>query len=189
MRNLQLTISGHDAGGFVFQNVLNISTTDDMSPNKDVLTAILDEIDTVILPPYQAAMSTGSIILDTAARFNGLISSYTMHRPQDAGGARATMEYPGGVCSMLTWFPESGVHVGRMYVVGPINTDFQGDEISPTYLTLLEDLGDAFMTWDGTNATWGWQLLIVNQTALTAEKAVSYAVRHRPTLLNKRIRA
>jgi len=189
MRDLQLTISGRDSGGFVFQNVLNLSTTDDVSPIKDVLTAILNEFDATILPEYTSCMSTGSHILNTGARMSGLTPSYTMNRPQTTIGSRGSPELPGGVASMITWYPENGTHTGRIFVVGPINTDYIDDQISSTLLTLLQDLGDAFMTWDGSDPTWGWQLLIVNQTALTAEKVVSYAVRNRPTLLNKRIRA
>lgn len=187
-RDIEVTISGRDKGGYVFENVVNL-TTDDMAASvAAVLDAINQEVVTVIIPAYKAAMTAGCFLLDVASRMSGITPSYTLHTPINEEGARVGEANPGAIAGVINWLPATGVRIGRMFVPGNVVGDFVGDVIEAAYLALLQDLANAFTTWDGTPAIWAWQLKILNKTANTTVDVAGSTVRTRCTALNKRMR-
>ena len=188
-RDIQTTISGKDSGGFIFENVLNLTTDDMVSTVQEVLDAINLEVTTVILPAYAAAMTLANVLLDVSSRMSGITPSYSLHNPVSIVGARDLDSAVGALSGVLNFLPVSGVFIGRMFVAGCAVRDFVNDIIDPDYLGLLEDLAGALGTWDGTNATWHWQLKVLNKVANSTVSVTGVTARNRPTTLNKRMRA
>lgn len=188
-RVVEITISGIDGGGFAWQNVFHMQTTDDAATVPVLLAACNTEVNTNIVPVLAAAMSSVYKILDVASKVIDPTPSYTIHKPISTGGGRASTAAIGAVCGSISFFPAAGNHVGRIFVVGCLQGDWALDVIGGTYSGLLDNVGTAFVGEAGGAPTYAWQFGIWNKSTPAFLPVVSSQTKQRPTTLNKRIRA
>jgi len=189
MRTLQCTIAGKDSGGYAWMNVFHVTTTDDALAEHLILDALNAAVIAAIIPVYQAAMAASCIMLDVSSRLAPPTAGFTLHNPISEGGTRDIPAYPGPVNGKIAWYPESGSHVGHTYVTGCCEGDFTNDVIDPAYLSLLEDLIGGFMSFDGTPATYGWQLVVYSVSTEVATPVSAGTALSTATYLSKRARA
>lgn len=187
-RVVQMTISGIDGGGFVFQNVFHLQTPDTAADVPTLLAAACDEVNTNIMPPINAAMHTSAKILDIAAKVINPTTSYTIHKPVSLGGSRSGVASVGAVAGQLSFYPAAGTHVGRMFVMGGLIVDWVLDQIQSAYAGLLDNIAAALIAENGTAATYAWQFGIWNKSTPAFLPVVSSTHKLLPTTLNKRLR-
>lgn len=186
-----VTISGKDAGGFVFENVFHVQNVyaGANTPFKqagDLASYVIDNI----VPSYLGAMNDNAEILAVSGRCIDTSGSFTNTKPAASFGTRPGVAYPGAVQGRLVFIPSvPPLRVSSFYVAGSCEGDFVNDIILSTYQTMLEALGDAFMLIDGSDATYAWQLIQFHLATTTSTDIDEYYVSPNPTTLNKRMRA
>jgi hypothetical protein len=188
-RTCEVTISGRDAGGFVWQNVFHVNTDDTTSDLPTLLGALTEYIAGIIPTPLSEAMNSAALILDVAAREIQPSTSYTYHLPQNILGTRGDPASVGAVCGRINFLPATGTKQGRMFVPCGCDGDFVMDVITDDYLDLLNAVGDAYNGINGSEAPYGWQLVVYAKEAETTVDVTAHSIAAYPTTLNKRIRA
>jgi hypothetical protein len=187
-RIIESTISGRDAGGFVWENVFHVLTSDDVTDTFPLLTALNSEIETSIMPAFTAAMAAGTFLLDIASKIIDPATTYTLHQSENEEGARVGDAALGAIAGVLKWLPVTGIHTGRMFICCGLIGDFVNDVMDAAYHGLLTTLANAFTALDGSDPSFGWQLTIHSKKAGTDTPVAGNSVLFRPTTLNKRLR-
>jgi hypothetical protein len=187
-QTIQATISGIDSGGYLWENVFHVTTNTVLTSEHDILDAMNTKINSVITGPYALAMSSQCKILDIASKIIGGAASYTLHKAVNIPGTRDISAYPGPVNGKIAWLPKTGSHVGHQYLAGACNGDFDTDIILPGYKTLVEAVIAAFMTLDGSDISYGWQLVIYNRKTLAAISVAAGVALLTACYLSKRAR-
>jgi hypothetical protein len=188
-KTLQVTISGKDGGGYVWQNVFHVTSTDEIHSEHDILSALVDAVDDVVRPAMVFAMNESVTILDIAARLIGGAAGYTFHKPVSFDGSRGGDATAGAIAGKLAFYPETGAHIGHMFVAGVQADDYVNDSITDGYATLLRAIADALESFDGTDATYAWQFVIYNRKTLATIAVASAAALLTVGVLSKRVRA
>lgn len=188
-RTIECTISGIDGGGYAWQNVFFLTTDDTSTDIPTTLQAANEEVNTNLIPKYQLAANPGTRFLDVASRVIDPAPSYTVHKPIDVTGSRGGTAQMGAVSGVIRFLAAASTKIGRIFVVGSQVADFVNDQIQAPYQSLLEDMGDVFFSWDGTVGPWQWKFQIYNKISHTGVNIAGYDIAHRPTTLNKRMRA
>jgi len=188
MRVIQLTISGKDAGGYIWQNVQHFQTSDDAATQTVLLNAFLDAAELALIDPYTACMNESCVILNLGARVINPTTSYTINRGHNDAGLQAGDPSVGALAGKIGFYPSAGADTSRIFVAGPTTDDFTNDAATDPYLTLLQALGDAFLTFDGTAMPYQfvfgiWSRDTSDFTAITGATAQSS-----PGVLSKRVR-
>jgi hypothetical protein len=189
MRTLQATLSGKDSGGYAFQNVMHFTTTNDTDDEHTILNALNQELVDNLLPSFTAAMSDSTYLLNIGSRLVGNgVSGYTLNHPLNIPGDRDLQQYPAPVSGKLAFYPKTGGNVGHIYLAGACDGDYIGDAIQSTYQGLLEDIITALETYDGTDATFGWQLVVYNRKLFAGIAVASVVALLTACYLSKRAR-
>lgn len=188
-RVLQTTISGVDANGYAWQNVLHFETVDESTPVNEQLVALNASITDNIIPAYKAASNEENQFFDVGSREITPTTSYTIHQPLAEVGDRAEVSNTGAVAGRIAFYPITGAYVGHIFITGVCSPDFVNDNISEDYLALLEDIRTALMLYTGETALGDFRLGIFNKKLSTIVYVVASAVLGRIGVLSKRVRA
>lgn len=188
-RVFEVVISGHDSGGFAFENVFFVASPDDALPQLQDLKDLQAKVFSDIIPPYQDSASDGVVFLDISAKMIFPTTSYTLHFGINEAGSRDIQQLPGNNSAYLRFVPETGNRTGGIYVVGACQGDLNEDQVQPTYAGLLSDLGTAFKGLDGTDGTHHWQLVLFHKKLGTFTNVTDFVIPTVATSLTKRIRA
>lgn len=187
----QCTVSGIDAGGFAWQNVFHVSSNYAGVDSDFVVAGALNQfIATTLGTPWAAAINDQSTILAVSSRCIDPVPNFTNVLPFTNVGVRILTPALGAVCGRLVFLPTAApLHVSSMFINNGCEGDYVKDQLQAGYQGLLEDLGDAFLLFDGTTATYEWQLIQWHVKTSDAADLDEYYVSPNPTTLNKRIRA
>lgn len=188
-RIVECCISGIEGGGFAWQNVFHMQTSDDAATVPVLLAAANDEINANIVPAFQAAMSSQVKLLNISSKVISPTPSYTLNKPISVAGTRGATQNVGGVAGVIGFYPAGGTHSGRIFMVGSLQGDYGSDQIGGTYSGLLDTVGSAFVGENGAAPTYEWQFGIWNKSTPAFLPVVKAQVKLRPTTLNKRMRA
>lgn len=188
MRILQTTLSGKDAGGYIFQNVGHFSTDDDDTEEFTVLSAMNAAYQLAVIDPYTAAANESVLLLNIASRFVSPSGSYSVNLPINEAGIQAGDPSVGALCGKVGFYPATGSRVGRIFVAGPIDANFTNDQATTAYLTLLSAVGSAFVSFDGTGGPYNFQFGLWGKVLSGFSPLVEQAAIATPGVLSKRIR-
>ena len=188
MRILQLSISGKDGGGYIWQNVQHFSTGDDDTAQNEVMNALLDAVEATILDPYSAVMNESSSILNIGARFISPTTSYTINRGENIVGINAGTPAIGALAGKIAFYAAVGANSGRIFVAGPTDESFTLDQATEAYLTLLQSLGDSFLTFNGITGPFSFGFGVWSIDTADFTLTVAATAQSSPGVLSKRIR-
>lgn len=193
MKNIQVTISGVDFNGFVFQNVFYLESDPGIHNPAEHLKATCDWVDTTLLPDMLNAMVSQCTILDISSKYVKPDSSYSIHKSVNLPGERDLNQSTGATAGVIQWVPLVGPETGRQYISGVAEGDFVNDFISSAYLTLLEPLRDAFINLTGTDAPYTWVFVVYSKgdsvVPATTDPVIVGVVVNKCGVLSKRVRA
>lgn len=190
MNITQITTSGIDSGGFTWENVIHVQCSDPTGSLADFLDQVNDLYVTGVASVYADAMTDKAKILDISSKIVAPTTSYTLHRPVTIPGTRALDPAVGQIATCISWLPQSGNKLGRMFAVGAAIGDFVLDIIDPAYAGLVEALGTAIMTtFDGSDPITAAQLVIFDKQTGVGTIVDGRQVKQYSTTLNKRCRA
>jgi hypothetical protein len=189
MKAIQVTISGHDFNGFVWENVFHLAVDIDPPSAAAILTATNSWVETTLIPPLLAAMSNQCTILDIASKYVAPGSSYTLHKAQNSNGTRDLAQDSGAVAGRLAWYPSDGKVVGHQFISGVCEPDYSNDYISDAYKVLLEAVRDAFLLLSGTDGIFVWQFVLYSRKTAGVVPIDAGEAMLRIGILSKRVRA
>jgi len=188
-KTLQVTYSGKDSGGYVWQNVFHVEIEEGADNEAVYLSAVADVIDTAITDALAAAMADTCAIYDLATKVIFDVPSYSFHKVLNRVGDRDVNQDTGAIAGKIVWFPVAGNAVGHQFITGVCEGDYESDVIQGPYEILLAAVKDAFLTLNGTAAPYVPQLTIYNKVTNAHQDVASGAVLLSPCILSKRIRA
>jgi hypothetical protein len=190
MKDIRITISGHDTNGYVSQNVFYLRATEGSHSTPVVLRAAMEFVNTKIMSELLDCMCFTHYIDDIAAKYVRPDSSYTLHKAINRPGTRELNEVSGAIGGVIQWIPTTGPETGRTYVPGVCEGDYANDFIDGSYLALLETLRDAFLTLTGTGSTIPFVFVVYNRGITpTEDPIVDGVIANRAGVLSKRTRA
>ena len=187
-RTAQCTISGKDAGGYIWENVFYMRTADSAASDFSTLHDLTDTIDTDIIPALKPAMNESCSILNIAAKFIDPAGSYTVNKPINEPGTQAGTPSVGALCGKITWFPDTAFVTGRQFIAGPTDEDFDVDVPTSAYQTLLAAIVTAFLLFDGTAGTYLWQFGLWTRKTKAFQNFIAGVPMGSPGVLSKRVR-
>lgn len=187
----QVNVSGIDSGGFSWENVFHVSST---YAGGDTTFETADHLNQFVAAtlgtPWAAVMNDQASILAISSRCIAPVPNFTRLLPFTNAGTRILTPAIGAVCGRLVFLPtDAPLHVSSLFVNNGCEGDFVIDQIQAGYQGLLQDLGDAFLLFDGSTATYEWQLIQWHRKDSSAADLDQYYVSPNPTTLNKRMRA
>lgn len=185
----QVTISGKDGGGYLWQNVIHVRGSDTPPIPVSVYQALADFIDVGLVAAMTQAKADSNIILNIGVKEVLPGSSFTYNHPVNEPGTRSGVENVGAIAGKITEYPESGTVTGRMFVNGCLDSDFVNDTISTMYEPLLAEVADALNLIDGTDPGHAWELVIFNKVTSAAVVVDESATVSTPGVLSKRVRS
>jgi hypothetical protein len=186
---IQTTISGRDASGFVFSNVMHFQCDVGAGTFYQLLQFVNNEVNTNVIPKYSLAANDQVMFLNIASKGVGADASYTFNTNIVFPGARAIDPQLGAVSPLIRFLPDAGTILGGLYAVGAGILDFIADEIQAAYQTLLQDLANQLTGYNGSVAPHHLQLVTYNPHGPVVTPMKHNIVPTRPTTLNKRMRA
>lgn len=193
MANVQVTISGIDKNGFVWQNVFYMLVAEGSHATNVVLHHACEWANDQLMDTLQAAMSFQNSIFDIAAKYVKPDSSYTIHKSLNLVGARESNADSGAIGGVIQWIPQDGPETGRQYITGVCVNDYQNDFIVDVYRGFLEDIIVAFMSLTGNDGLFDWIFVVYskgdNVTPATTDPVVEGTVIGKAGVLSKRTRA
>lgn len=184
----QVTISGKDGGGFLWQNVIHIRGTVATTPTLADMKELADYVQGNLITPLRAAKAESNTMLNIGIKEVLPGSSFTFNRPMNEPGDRVGTENVGAVAGKITMYPETGAITGRIFINGCLDDDFDKDVIQPAYETLLDDVADALNLIDGSPITFLWELGIFNKDTSGFVPVDGCATQQQPGILSKRVR-
>lgn len=188
MKIIEVTISGKDSGGYIFQNVSHYQTDDTETTDATLLEAMNSAIVDNVITPYTNCMNSSSTILNVASRMKSPTPGFTINLPMNEPGTVEGDPAVGALCGKIGFYPDAGYRVGRMFVAGPVDQAFTDDQATSTYQGELQSLGDAFVGIMASIGTYHFQFGLWGKplsgfVAFTRSKAMGS-----PGVLSKRIR-
>jgi hypothetical protein len=187
-RIVQVTLSGKDAGGFVFQNVMHCTVDPGADDEPTVLADVCDTYEIALETPYKNAIPDSFKLFDLAARFIDGAGGFTFHKPLNIIGMRVENASAGALAARATFYPASGPHSGHMYIAGVVDGDVEDDLLTDAYIALVQDVVDGVVGIVGAGAHAIQSCLYIKNGATTLAIVFGYvdvAVRS----LSKRLRA
>lgn len=184
----QVTISGKDSGGYVWQNVIHVRGSDTPPIEVSVMSELASYILAGLCTAMAAAKADTNIVLNVGVKVVLPAASFTYNAPANMEGMRTGTENVGAIAGKITMYPTEGTATGRMFLNGCLDDDFDRDSISGAYLTLLNDVADALNLIDGSDVTHAWELGIFNKETsafVSVDECRSVAT---PGVLSKRVR-
>lgn len=187
----QVTISGTDPGGFVWENVFHVSGQ--LSTGKTVFGTAGDLAAFVaanVVPTQVDAMHVLSKVLAVSVRGVGADASFTNTKPVPTAGTRMGDASIGGVCGRIGFIPsDPPLVISSWFQCCGLLTDYLNDVITGPYEGLLHDLAVALEGMNGSEPINIWQFCQYHKKSDTSTPIVDDFVSPNPTLMNKRIRA
>lgn len=186
---VQVTVSGHDFNGFVWENVFYLQTEITPPSTADYLDNTLEWVHGTLITEMSLAMSSQNVITDIAAKLVNPGSSYTLHKTENINGARDVDQDSGAIAGVIKWYPAEGAQTGRNYITGVGEGDYLNDFIAGPYSALLDDLKDAFLNLSGTDFGTVWLFVIYNKKTAATQAVIRGEVVNKCGVLSKRVRA
>lgn len=184
----QVTISGKDSGGYVWQNVFHVRGTLAAAVTTADFQALVTFVTDELIPPMAAAKADSNVMLNIGVKQVLPVATYTYNSPINQAGDRSGTENLGAVAGKITMYPVSGAITGRMFLNGCLDTDFEADVIVTAYQTLLDGVADALNLFDGSPLSYLWELGIYNKETSGFVVVDECASQQRPGVLSKRVR-
>lgn len=186
----QVTISGRESGGFVWENVFHVTNsyggTDSTFAQSGTLAAL---VAATIVPDYAASMASDATILAVSARAIDAVPSLTNVIPSVVPGTRGASGQVGSIAGRIVFIPTPGsTRPSSMFCPGGMPGDFVNDQIQAPYLGFLNAVGDDFLLLDGSDVTYQWQLVQWHKKTSSSTNIDEFYVSPNPSSLNKRIR-
>lgn len=185
---LELTVSGKDAGGYIWENVLHFSTDNAGQPDALDCDALNTQFITNVEDALLGAMNESTSILNYGSRVILPTPSFTVNTPSNSVGTQVGSPSVGALCGKISFYPDNGKLTGRMFVAGPVDEDFTADEATTAYMELLTDIVTGLLVFDGSLAPFDFQFGLFSKGTQIFVPFTSGKPRSSPGVLSKRIR-
>jgi len=190
MVNIQVTISGTDFNGFVWQNVFYLTCNNGIANIFDTLDATNTHVHGILMTPLRNCMSNQNTILDISSRYVKPDSSYSISKVENSPGNRDALADSGAIAGKIQWLTLEGPETGRQYITGVCEDDYQNDFITDAYAALLDTLGTAFESLAGTVGGFTWDFVVYSKGDVpTVDSIIGHVIYLKAGVLSKRIRA
>lgn len=184
----EVTLSGTDVSGNVWENVIHFETDDTAGTQKELMDDLAQKVQDDLLDSYQAAMNENCIIRDIGVRILKPFPSYASHYPVNLPGSRSGKPAPGAVSLLLRLAAAVGTVLGGLYLVGLMDEDYDGDSPSETYLAFVAAIATALIGFNGTTGLYAWQIVNFAKESGISTPFTAWFTRNKMTTLNKRMR-